>query len=310
MPKKTFYSHGKLLITGEYLVLDGVTALAIPTRKGQYLTVEENNSNMISWRSLDAHGNCWFQSNFEINDKEFHPLSENNTQTSPEVTKTLLKIFSSARALNSKFLSHQGYTIETRLEFDQQWGLGSSSTLINNIAQWAEVNPFTLLEKSFGGSGYDIACAQHETPIRYTRNGNTPIINKALFNPPFKNDIFFIYLNQKQNSKESIKHYQSLSLKDFDKAEKSINAITEKIIVSQELNEFEKLIDSHEQIISDIIKTPTVKSRLFEDYTNSIKSLGGWGGDFILATGTFTDMNYFRNKGYTTIIPYSEMAFS
>ena len=38
--EKTFYSNGKLLITGEYLVLDGAKALALPTKYGQYLTVE------------------------------------------------------------------------------------------------------------------------------------------------------------------------------------------------------------------------------------------------------------------------------
>ena len=46
--KKTFYSNGKLLITGEYLVLDGARSLAIPTKFGQFLIVEEiENSNCI-----------------------------------------------------------------------------------------------------------------------------------------------------------------------------------------------------------------------------------------------------------------------
>jgi hypothetical protein len=33
MKKKKFYSNGKLLITGEYLVLDGAKAFALPTKK-------------------------------------------------------------------------------------------------------------------------------------------------------------------------------------------------------------------------------------------------------------------------------------
>ena len=36
-----FYSHGKLLITGEYLVLDGAKALAVPTVFGQDLSVKK-----------------------------------------------------------------------------------------------------------------------------------------------------------------------------------------------------------------------------------------------------------------------------
>ena len=39
MEKQTFYSNGKLLLTGEYLVLNGAVALAIPTKFGQTLTI-------------------------------------------------------------------------------------------------------------------------------------------------------------------------------------------------------------------------------------------------------------------------------
>ena len=37
---QSFYAHGKLLITSEYLVLDGAEALALPTVYGQSLEVE------------------------------------------------------------------------------------------------------------------------------------------------------------------------------------------------------------------------------------------------------------------------------
>lgn len=36
----SFKSNGKLLLTGEYLVLDGAVALALPTKMGQIMTVE------------------------------------------------------------------------------------------------------------------------------------------------------------------------------------------------------------------------------------------------------------------------------
>ena len=35
-----FYSHGKFLLTGEYLVLKGALALALPLKLGQSMTVE------------------------------------------------------------------------------------------------------------------------------------------------------------------------------------------------------------------------------------------------------------------------------
>ncbi|MBQ4818805.1 GYDIA family GHMP kinase [Aquimarina sp. MMG016] len=311
--QKSFYSHGKLLLTAEYLVLDGTNALAIPTKKGQWLLIEKNDLDTINWKSYDEQGNCWFKTNFILEDGILKQAQDhdNNALSSPGITETLVSILNAAKELNPNFLADQkGYNIETRLEFHREWGLGSSSTLINNIAQWAKVNPFTLLENSFGGSGYDIACAKHDTPILFTRSGDQPIIKEVSFDPPFKKNIFFIYLNQKQDSKASIKHYQSLPLKEYDKAEATANEITQSVLNCETLDEFEKLINQHEEIISKIIKTPTVKSILFSDYSGSIKSLGGWGGDFVLATGSLSDMEYFRKKGYDTIIPYNEMALS
>ena len=39
--KRVFRSNGKLLVSAEYLVLDGAEALAFPTRLGQTLSVEK-----------------------------------------------------------------------------------------------------------------------------------------------------------------------------------------------------------------------------------------------------------------------------
>ncbi|PKV49325.1 mevalonate kinase [Aquimarina sp. MAR_2010_214] len=304
--KKSFYSHGKLLFTAEYLVLDGACALAIPTKKGQWLLIEESDVPQIIWKSFDQEGNCWFEANLIAEDNTFKQIQNNIEEN--DISTTLIAILTAAKELNPNFLSSgKGYRVESRLEFHRQWGLGSSSTLINNIAQWAKVDAFTLLEKSFGGSGYDIACAQHDSPILYKRTEGKPIIKTANFNPSFKENLFFIHLNKKQDSKASIKHYQSLPLKDFDNAETTVNEITSKILDCTTLAKFNTLIDLHEEIISKIIKTPTIKSILFSDYPGSIKSLGGWGGDFVLVTGNSSEMSYFKEKGYTTIIPYKEM---
>lgn len=305
--KKSFYSHGKLLITAEYLVLDGVTALAIPTQKGQWLHIEENESdNQIIWKSYDDENLCWFETVFRI--VEDKVVATTTNEDDDAIIKILIDILNTAKEMNPNFLSSgKGYLIENKLEFNRFWGLGSSSTLINNIAQWAKINAFTLLDKSFGGSGYDIACAQHDTPVLYNRNEGNPIVTEVNFDPPFKDQIYFVYLNQKQDSKEAIKHYHTLPLKDFDKAAKEVKEITDRVMNSISIEEFKQDLATHEEIISKILKTPSSKTTLFEDYTGTIKSLGGWGGDFIMTTGTKEDMNYFKDKGYHTIIPYSDM---
>ena len=73
------------------------------------------------------------------------------------------------------------------------------------------------------------------------------------------------------------------------------------------LSDFEQLMNAHEEIISETINLPTIKKQLFSDYPNTIKSLGAWGGDFILASGDKNEMDYFRKKGFETIIPFDEM---
>ena len=74
-----------------------------------------------------------------------------------------------------------------------------------------------------------------------------------------------------------------------------------------DLGTFESLLNHHESVISNTLRIPTIKEQLFSDYPRAIKSLGAWGGDFILAIGDESSMGYFRQRGYETIIPYTEM---
>jgi hypothetical protein len=73
------------------------------------------------------------------------------------------------------------------------------------------------------------------------------------------------------------------------------------------LGEFQSLMEEHEAIMSNVLQIPTVKSQLFPDYPGAIKSLGAWGGDFILAAGNGQTLNYFVNKGFHTVVPFSKM---
>lgn len=303
---KQYYSNGKLLITGEYLVLDGAQSLAVPTLYGQSLSVKETQDKLLTWKSLDDKGKPWFESDYELED--FDPVTKNTvSEEALAISVTLKKILLEARKLNPSFLStSQGYEITTALNFPREWGLGSSSTLINNIAQWAQIDAYVLLWNAFSGSGYDIACAQNNSPIIYQLKNSRPIVHSASFNPTFKSDLYFVYLNQKQNSRDGIAQYRNKEFNAFS-AISQINSITQRILTCTRLSQFDKLIKKHESILSEILGTPTVEERLFPDFKGAIKSLGAWGGDFILATGNKTTPDYFKEKGYATVIPYSKM---
>ncbi len=300
--KQTFTSNGKLLLTGEYVVLDGAISFAVPTKYGQSLVIEETEDSMILWKSFDDKQQLWFEGKFELSNGVLKQLQHD------EVSNRLKQIFEAVNTLNPSFLkSNKGFKVETHLDFPKNWGLGTSSTLINNIAQWTNVNAFKLLELTFGGSGYDIACAQNNTPITYQLENKSPFVEIIDFNPNFKEHLYFVYLNKKQNSREGIAHYKAQDKKYLRDSISEINTITSKIISSNNLEGFKILIGKHESIISKITNQKPVKKLFFNDFNGSIKSLGAWGGDFILVASNDNPEAYFKSKGYTTIIPYKDM---
>lgn len=301
MNLKTYYSNGKLLISGEYAVLDGAVALAVPTRFGQSLVVEAIDYPKLIWKSFDEQGTIWYEEEFSI-DNLFSEFSKKTNDTSLK----LIQIFKSIKQLNPSFLnSNSGYKISTHLDFKKDWGLGTSSTLINNIAQWTHVDAYKLLEMTFGGSGYDIACAQHNKPISYQLHNGKPYVSEVNFNPSFKEYLYFVYLNKKQNSREGIKKYRLNQPHEL--VLNNLSKISHKLMVCKTLSEFETLITLHEDFISEIINQQPVKKELFHDFDGSIKSLGAWGGDFIMVASQKNPETYFRNKGFNTIIPYKDM---
>ena len=299
--RQEFYSNGKLLLTGEYAVLDGAKALALPTTFGQFLTVEPSKGKGLFWHSLDREGKVWFEMEVDLGTMNLR------TSTHASIAKIALKILTQAQRLQPGFLAHgEGYDVSTLLTFPKDWGLGSSSTLINNIAQWAKIDPYKLLATTFGGSGYDIACAQHNTPITYQRDQGGPIVEAVEFDPVFKNELFFVYLKKKQNSRDGILQYRKQTF-NKDELIRVIGNLTSKIMACKDISSFETLLNLHESVISSTIRIPTIKEQLFSDYPRAIKSLGAWGGDFILITGDDASMAYFRQRGYETIIPFPEM---
>ncbi|WP_349351983.1 MULTISPECIES: GYDIA family GHMP kinase [unclassified Flagellimonas] len=301
--KKEFYSNGKLLLSGEYAILDGALGLAIPTSYGQSLQVTPTSSCVLEWTSLDENDHSWFSATFDLANLKIVSTSDE------AMAQTLVHLLLEANAQNPLLLTDSdGFEVTTRLTFPRSWGLGTSSTLINNLAQWARVDAYQLLWNAFGGSGYDIACAQHNSPITYQRLDGEPKVETIDFDPIFKDSLYFVHLNQKQSSKEAIANYRNRQF-DRNKLIQEISYITHRMIEVPTLAGFESLMETHENLLSDVLQEQPVKQRLFPDYFGMIKSLGAWGGDFVLATGDEKTTAYFKGKGYSTVIPYSRMIF-
>ncbi|MCD0464006.1 GYDIA family GHMP kinase [Flavobacterium sp. ENC] len=301
--KTTYYSNGKLLITGEYLVLDGAEALALPTKFGQNLIIENDSDPEIKWKSFDFDNHLWFEDTITFSE------IRNNTESKIENVKTtLINILHEAYLLNPAFIdSSEGYKASTHLTFPKNWGLGTSSTLLNNIAQWAKIDAFTLLKNSFGGSGYDIACAQNNTPIMYRLDQNSPVVDKIDFHPEFRENIHFVYLNKKQSSKAAISSYYNNRNEHLAQNIAHNNKITAAVINAKTLKEFASAVEKHEIHLSNILEIQTIKEIAFPDFNGVVKSLGAWGGDFVMAISKENPRDYFVSRGYETILSYDEM---
>ena len=293
------YSNGKVLLTGEYVILDGALSLAAPTKFGQYLRLRESQSNLINWKSINFDGNIWFECLITSDTLEVKSTS------SKKISNTLVEIINLIRDYNPIFLKKCGSDISTNLTFEKNLGLGSSSTLISNLSKISGVNPYTLNNKIFKGSGYDIACAESISPILFKLDKDQKIINEVSFKPSFNEHIYFVYLNKKQNSILEIEKYNK------NKASNSIineiSNITSEILVCNSIDGFNKLIEAHEIIISKLISKKTIKDVLFKDFDGSIKSLGAWGGDMIMVTSHNNPSGYFKKRGYSTIFKFEEL---
>jgi hypothetical protein len=86
-----------------------------------------------------------------------------------------------------------------------------------------------------------------------------------------------------------------------------VSTITEEMVKCSNVTDFQNLLNQHEKILAKVLNKKSIKEELFNDYGGAIKSLGAWGGDFILAVGNDYTKNYFEDKGYQTIFSFKEM---
>lgn len=295
-----YYGHGKLLLTGEYAVLDGAKALAVPTKFGQHLEVFQipDGKSEIQWESYDVHNKLWLQYDSIATVKSSEQLM-------------LEKILHVIDDMNPVLFSDHSFHFTTKLEFDRKWGLGSSSTLLYCLAEWAKIDMFKLLERTFGGSGYDLASAGCDDAIFYTmkdKKASWEILNLDF---PFKDNLYFVYLGKKKNSRDAISHYrQSESSPEF--LEK-ISTLSTDMSKAESLDELQGIMIVHENLLSKRLLHRTLNDVYFSDNKKVVgKSLGGWGGDFALIATEVPEeelKTYLLTKELDVVLSWDEMIF-
>ena len=295
------FSPGKLLLTSEYVVLDGALALAVPTKWGQefFFDETEDGRSQIYW---EAHHQDQFWLEAQINYKTWEIIRCNLQQPAEFIVKVLQHV---QQLSSTKFTSNSSYRLKTNLQFPADYGLGSSSTLMNNLAEWAAIDAFELNELSLGGSGYDVAVAKEQSAILYRNSGNERAIEAVKFNPSFKDELIFIHLNQKQDSREGINLYRSKT-KSPDLIE-AFSWLTREVQQCEDLEKFSQFMEVHERKLSEFLGIPTAKERYFANCPVFVKSLGAWGGDFVMSSKFPGFEAYFSGKGFDTIFSWNDL---
>ena len=164
-----------------------------------------------------------------------------------------------------------------------------------------------LSAKSFGGSGYDIACAGHQSPILYQRDLQNLIHLRS--NMPSGRLIMSIksilsIWDINENSRDAIAHYKGLN--PSRKPIEAMNELSRSFSQCTSFKDAANLIREHELLMASVLETPCLDDKLLERFCFVSKSLGAWGGDFcmVLFPGPMSDLtNIAAKHGLSTVAP-------
>lgn len=282
--------------------MEGAEALAVPLQLGQRFSVKSARGADLHWTSLRPDGSTWFQGLFSLLDFTAQE------STDDAIADRLTDILTAVTRQNPDFLADwKGQKVESKLEFDPAWGMGSSSTLIHAVAEWGEVDAWTLYEQTFGGSGYDLACAIADGPIIYKSTEEEIHMTPVGLDWPFRDQLFLVYSGQKTSTQAAVEKHAD-QLKKAGKEVEAISAITQNVADAESLEEFAGLLTEHNDRLSKLLGE--VANPWAPEFPGLIKPLGAWGGDFFLAASPEDPKDikkWLSNKGFNTHFAWKDL---
>jgi mevalonate kinase len=297
------FSHGKLILLGEYAVLHGSNAVCLPLATGQDLFYTFTNTPEIQWK--------WSYSNQIISSLVMDSQSFDLKTKDSGNHVWVKELFRLIREQNPQFLIEHGGELHFVNYFPIEWGLGSSSATISSICRLARVNPYIVNQALMGGSGADIASTTTDQWFLYRKKMPLPEITKIPGDYLFKNHTCFVYSGQKQQTASHLKKVGvERSSRSIDVNE--INHLVERFVSANDINELYDVISKHEKIISEFIDLKPIGSQ-YPDFKGMLKSLGAWGGDFFMAVsseGAEYIKEFFIMKGYINVFTWNELVNS
>jgi len=294
---KAFYAPGKVMLCGEYTVTIGQEALALPTQLGQWMRVwefEMKDEWKLVWQSQDIDGQAWWNMSFSLeqflvdSDTVFEEFADD------AIALNLLKML---QQLPMKtWTPGKSVRIETHLQFPQEWGLGSSSTLCALLARWSLGDAQKIQQAVWGGSGYDVAVAEVGKPLVYWISGDEPNWAEWRLRPELSANWWILMPGNKQNSRESLRSVKErlLELQQEPFIMHQLKQIIDRIKLAEDVPTMEAGLEMYQAILGTMLEVDTPYQKMgWQPVRGGLcKWLGAWGGDMILV-----NENYLNHLG-------------
>ena len=172
-----FFSHGKTFTYWGIHGFERCKSISHSHKMGQCIDFQSNDSKTLKWESLDNKNLLWFNATIIFRILLFQ------IQVIPIFLTIGKGILKTIRDQNNSF----SYKTEEWLK--PAWNLTVIGdwelppTLISNLAQWSQTNPYTYSQIALVASGYDIACATSKSPLIYRKDKTQPHIEACKFDP-------------------------------------------------------------------------------------------------------------------------------
>lgn len=337
---KIIFQHwvpGKILLSGEYAVLDGATAVGLASRLGQSIEVYRGKvPGTLQWTALDHLKSPWLEVNYNLHNGLWTIEQTISTLHAPNEQAERLRQWlqeawnlmsaptqTAGNSLNlwNTLLQEQGLEVQTRLDFPRHWGLGSSSSAIALIATWLGVDARRLYALTQNGSGYDLEVALQNSSILYelpqpldgsrssSGNGSGPSVQRINYRLPVGGQLWLVDTGGKQISSGEVIRYRNLDpnrrlacVSEISDLSKALAACGEVPVMMQDLAR-------HDAIMEGLLGQTCLHRIAGQGFPGRLKSLGAWGGDLFLAVSDHPDeaVDWLQNQEGWRLHPFEQI---
>ena len=131
-----------------------------------------------------------------------------------------------------------------------------------------------------------------------------------MFHPPFVDRLYFVYQEKKQHSSDEVRRFnQQWGQADLKAEMQTVSELGMALPTITYYEDFCTLLQLHESILARCLDREPVQQQ-YPDFNGVLKSLGAWGGDFLLAVTEMPDEDvraYFQGKGMNTVFKYQDL---